>query len=221
MDFTPHLSQLRSNAIRAGEMIGGASLVVCLGNRPLLGCLVGAIPRPQLILGAATSEAEGLALVAALQPDLLIVSDRLEQGCGASLVVAVKQLGPRTRTLLLVGQEHRPSRILKAIAAGCDGVLLESRMGLGTELTAIRSVCEGGSYIDGSFSSRSSLPSLSVRETEVLSRMAKGETNATIALQLILSIDTVKSHIRNLMVKLQAQDRVHAVAIGLRLGLID
>ena len=152
----------------------------------------------------------------------MIVTDRLEKGCGASLVVAVKQ-DPQasTRTLMLVGPDHRPNRIGKAIAAGCDGVLLESRMGQGAELTAIRSVCEGGRYIDGSFNSRPSLPCLSMRETEVLNRLAMGETNGTIAMRLVLSIDTVKSHIRNLLVKLQAQDRAHAVAIALRLGLID
>jgi DNA-binding NarL/FixJ family response regulator len=222
MDFTPHLGQLRSNVIRAGEMMGSSTLVVCVRSRSLLACLIGLHPRPAQILGAATTETEGLGLVASLHPDLLVVTDRLEKGCGASLVVAVKQHHPAaTRTLMLVGPDHRPNRIRKAIAAGCDGVLLESRVGQGAELTAIRSVCEGGRYIDGSFNSRQSLPCLSTRETEVLNRLAMGETNGIIAMRLVLSIDTVKSHIRNLLVKLQAQDRAHAVAIALRRGLID
>lgn len=161
-------------------------------------------------------------LVKSLRPDLLIVTDRLEKGCGASLVVAVKQhQGGSIRTMMLVGPDHRLNRIRKAIASGCDAVLLESRMGRGAELTAIRSVCEGGRYIDGSFNTHLNLPCLSTRETEILNRLAMGETNGTIAMGLVLSINTVKSHIRNLLVKLQAQDRAHAVAIALRLGLID
>jgi DNA-binding NarL/FixJ family response regulator len=169
--------------------------------------------------------------VGALQPDLLFTSDRLEEGCGISLVVAVKRLHPHTRTLLLVSQEHRHGRLREAIEACCEGVLLESRIGLGSELTAIRSVCSGGIYIDHQIGAacrrghagghRHALQGLRSRETEVLQGVAKGERNSEIAERLIVSVDTVKTHMRNVLMKLQARDRTHAALIGVRLGLVD
>lgn len=231
MDFTPLLPQIRRNQARAGRLLGSARVVLCLGSRALMSFALGAAREAEQVLGAATTESEGLALVGALQPDLLFTSDRLEEGCGISLVVAVKRHHPRTRTLLLVSQEHRHGRLREAIEACCEGVLLESRIGLGSELTAIRSVCSGGIYIDrqiGTACRRGPaggppllVQPLSARETEVLQGVAKGEKNSEIAERLIVSIDTVKTHVRNVLMKLQARDRTHAALIGVRLGLVD
>jgi DNA-binding NarL/FixJ family response regulator len=231
VDFTPLLPQIRKNQARAGRLLGGSRVVLCLGSRALVSFVVGAAQEPERILGAATTESEGLALVGALRPDLLFTSDRLEQGCGISLVVAVKRHHPRTRTLLLVSQEHRHRRLQEAIEACCEGVLLESRMGLGSELTAIRSVCSGGIYIDRQIGAacrrgpvgghRHAVEALSARETEVLQGVVEGESNGEIAERLIVSVDTVKTHMRNVLMKLQARDRTHAALIGVRLGLVD
>ncbi len=231
MDFTPLLPQIRKNQARAGKLLGNARVVLCLGSRALVSFAVGAAREPEQILGAATTESEGLALVGSLRPDLLFASDRLEEGCGISLVVAVKRLHPQTRTLLLVSQEHRHGRLRQAIEACCEGVLLESRIGLGSELTAIRSVCSGGIYIDRQLGaacreglgspSRGLLHALSAREIEVLQRVVEGETNHQIAERLIISVDTVKTHMRNVLMKLQARDRAHAAVIGVQRGLVD
>ena len=231
MDFTPLLPQIRKNQARAGRLLGSARVVLCLGSRALMSFALGAAREAEQVLGAATTESEGLALVGALQPDLLFTSDRLEEGCGISLVVAVKRHHPRTRTLLLVSQEHRHRRLQEAIEACCEGVVLESRIGLGSELTAIRSVCSGGIYIDRQIGAacrrglaggpRHQLQALSSRETEVLQGVAKGEKNSEIAERLIVSIDTVKTHVRNVLMKLQARDRTHAALIGVHLGLVD
>jgi DNA-binding NarL/FixJ family response regulator len=223
VDFTPLLGQLRHNHACASELLGTFSMVLCLGSRALLSAVVGTAKRPEGILGAATTEAEGLALVDVHQPELLFASDRLEEGCGVSLVLAVKERHPHIRTLLMVSQEHRHGRLRKAIEASCDGVVVESRIGLGTELAAIRSVCSGGIWIDRHIGSASHQPlqALSVRETEVLQRVVRGESNGRIAAELFVSIDTIKTHVRNLLRKLQARDRAHAVAIGLHLGLVD
>jgi DNA-binding NarL/FixJ family response regulator len=215
------MRQVRDNTMRAAALIGDATTVLCLGHRPLLSFAVGTVPRPERILGAATTEAEGLALVESLRPDLLVVSDQLEEGCGVALVVAVKRRHPSIRTFLLVGRNHRPGRIQRAISVHCDAVVLESRIGDGSILTAIRAVCEGGTYVDGHFTRPGSQPCLSGRETDVLSRISEGDSNAQIGAHLFVSIDTVKTHIRNLLVKLQARSRAHAVAIGFRLGLLD
>jgi DNA-binding CsgD family transcriptional regulator len=61
---------------------------------------------------------------------------------------------------------------------------------------------------------------LSEREQQVLELTAQGLTNAEIGRKLLLSEETVKSHLRHLLAKLQARNRAHAVALGFRLGLI-
>ncbi len=231
MDFTPLLAQVRAYNLRTHDLLRGARVVLCLGSRAQISFLMGSVDAPELILGAATTEAEGLELVRTLQPDFLFTSDQLEAGCGIELVMAVKRRHSATRTLLMICQQPQRSRLQRAIEAGCDGVLLESQMGLGTGLAAIRTVCGGGIYIErelvelfrvaGCTETGSGVQRLTVRETEVLARLVTGESNSDIARQLVVSHDTVKTHISNLLSKLQARDRTHAAVIGLRLGLID
>ena len=64
-------------------------------------------------------------------------------------------------------------------------------------------------------------PPLTERELEVLHGMSNGRSNQEIGRQLFLSLDTVKTHARRLYSKLGAQDRAHAVALGLRQGLLS
>lgn len=63
-------------------------------------------------------------------------------------------------------------------------------------------------------------PAPSMREIEVLALVAEGNSNKQIGVRLFLSEETVKSHIRSLLSKLQAQNRAHAVALGYESGLI-
>jgi ATP/maltotriose-dependent transcriptional regulator MalT len=66
----------------------------------------------------------------------------------------------------------------------------------------------------------SAQPALSSRELDVLELVAQGLSNKEIAQRLVVAEDTVKSHIRNLLVKLVAKNRAHAVALGIAQGLI-
>jgi DNA-binding NarL/FixJ family response regulator len=89
-------------------------------------------------------------------------------------------------------------------------------------------VAEGGTYVDPrlrpallSRRSTEQLPTLSNREREVLDLLAQGLTGEGVAERLVLSSETVKTHIRNAMTKLEANTRVHAIAIALREGYIS
>lgn len=64
-------------------------------------------------------------------------------------------------------------------------------------------------------------PPLTERETEVLAHLARGETNAEIAAELFLGVETVRTHVGNLLAKLGARDRTQAVVIAYRTGLVD
>jgi DNA-binding NarL/FixJ family response regulator len=226
MDFTPFLAHWREQHALAGQLLADCSLVVCLGHRGLLLALSTGAPEGLRVVGAATTEAEGLRLVAKTKPRLLVASDQLEQGCGSSLVVEVKRRHPDVRTLLLVSRESRRARLRAVIEAGCEAVLAEARLGQGAAIDALRTLCGGGSYLDGRLRSgagplAASSPGLSPREVEVLHGVMQGESNEEIARRLYVSRQTIKTHMANVLRKLEARDRAHAVAIALHRGLVD
>ncbi len=229
MDFTPKLEQLRRNTGQIHHLLRDARLVACLGNRALLSLFVGALVGREQLVGAATSAAAGLALVERQQPSMVFLSDTLEQGSGVALVQEIKRRWPPIHTLLLITQEHRQSAIQSAIDAGCDGLLVESRLGLGSAMAALHAISGGGVYVDRSLSElfrqgpggAGPLEPLSERERDVLTLVARGDSNGEIGQQLFVTADTVKTHLRHLCRKLQARDRTHAAVLGLRWGLID
>jgi DNA-binding NarL/FixJ family response regulator len=210
----------------AANQLAKVSQVYCLGSRLLLSAVVRAAPRPEGILAAVTTEEEGLAKVVRHQPDLLVVSEGLERGCGVELTLRVKRDHPRTRVLLLVSRNASRSRAREAIAAGCDGVLRDAGLGAGGDLAAIRTICHGGQVIDRSLEDLwrqpvETVPRLSQREKQVMAAVARGYNNQEIARHLILSADTVKTHVSRVLVKLSARDRTHATVRALELGLLE
>jgi len=226
VDFTPYLPQLRTEHALAASQLAQVSQVYCLGSRLLLSAVVRAAPRPEGILGAVTTAEEGLIMVVRHQPDLLVVSEGLEQGCGVELTLQVKRDHPRTRVLLLVSRKASRSRAREAIAAGCDGVLRDAGLGAGGELAAIRTICHGGQVIDRSLEDlwrrpAETIPRLSQREKHVMAAVAMGYNNQEIATRLIVSVDTVKTHVSRVLVKLSARDRTHATVRALELGLLE
>ena len=158
-----------------------------------------------------------------------LCAERLAQGCGIELVRTVKQRHQTVRALLLVGGSRPQATTRRALEAGCDAILREEELARGTGCDALRAVSVGGIYIDrglnggGDQSSGSpgAIPCLSERERQVLTLVASGERNSSIALKLFLSIETVKTHLRHGMDKLQARDRAHAAVLAMQLGLID
>jgi len=92
-----------------------------------------------------------------------------------------------------------------------------------TTLHAVRSVAAGGTFIDPEVRARlMAQPSrerlLTVREREVLSRLAEGRSIEDIAAELVLSTETIRTHIRNAMGKLGTRTRAHAIVVALRRG---
>ena len=105
-------------------------------------------------------------------------------------------------------------------------------MGMGRATTMLETICRGGIVVDkalmtllraGNQSSggHDHLQSLSNRERDVLALLSRGNNNAEIAEQLMIAIDTVKSHVKNLLLKLGARGRTHAAVMALELGLVE
>jgi len=94
-------------------------------------------------------------------------------------------------------------------------------------LAAIERVKEGGSYVDPRLDrillsprATAHVPQLSPREREIMHLMAEGRTAEAIADEISVSVETVRTHVRNVIRKLQARNRVHAIAIALERGEI-
>lgn len=157
------------------------------------------------------------------RPDVTLMDLQMPGIGGLAAMSTILQEFPRARIIVLTtysGDIHA-SRALKL---GAVGYLLKSM--LRTELiTVIREIHAGQKRIPNEIAAQIAshvmLETLSDRELEVLRSVAKGNSNKVTADVLGIAEDTVKGHMRNVLTKLQANDRTHAVTIALKRGYLD
>ena len=230
MDITPQIPQLAVSRDQVHDLMGGSTTVACFGSRALLSLFVCAAPFPESVVGAVTTEAEALELIGRHRPTFLFATQHLEAGSGLSLVRSAHAQCPDLRTLLIL-QTPTAQLLQQALELGCNGVVVESQLAQGAMVDAIRAVIGGGIYADAlgvdalRATSRGDGPepleALSEREREVLQLLTRGYTNTDMAEALIVSAETIKSHVTNILGKLQAKDRTHAAVIGVRRGIVS
>jgi DNA-binding NarL/FixJ family response regulator len=178
------------------------------------------------VLGTAGTAAEGRRLVEELAPDVALVDIRLGEDDGIALTRRLLDDDQGRRIMLYTGSSDE-ELLFSGLDSGAQGYALKD--GSPRELVeALALVADGGNYVDprlrpALLSRRSTerLKSLSNREREILDLLAQGLTGEQVAEKLVLSAETVKTHIRNAMSKLEAHTRVHAIAIALREGYIS
>jgi DNA-binding NarL/FixJ family response regulator len=178
------------------------------------------------VVGTAGTAAEGRVLVEELHPDVSLVDIRLGEDSGIRLTGELVDGDPDRRIVLYTGSAD-VELLISGLDSGARGYALKD--GTPAELTAaLRIVAEGGTYVDprlhpALLSRRATQTQrvLSKREREIMDLLAQGLTGEQVAEQLFLSPETIKTHIRNAMNKLEATTRVHAIAIALRDGFIS
>jgi PAS domain S-box-containing protein len=168
---------------------------------------------------------EALAAIEALRPAIALLDVSMEPVNGIEVSRRAAQVAPETGVILYTG--HRDANLLgQALDAGARGfVLKEAPL---SELTrAMKAVAGGGTFVDAELSSVLAAPGsvkalspLTGRERQVLALVADGMTNDAAAAELGISPETVQSHVRNAMAKLEADSRTQAVATALRQQLI-
>jgi DNA-binding NarL/FixJ family response regulator len=177
------------------------------------------------VVGTAGTADEGRELIERLEPDVSLVDIRLGEDSGIDLTRHVLDVDSTRRVVLYTGSSD-VELLISGLDSGARGYALKE--GTPSELTAaLNTVAEGGTYVDprlrpALLSRRTTqrMPSLSKREREIMDLLSQGLTGEDVAERLFLSSETVKTHIRNAMSKLEAHTRVHAVAIALREGYI-
>lgn len=223
MDLTPQLPQLRRTHQQVLDLFAGDRVVLALGSRALLSTIASQLP-PEQVVGAATTARSILQVVERETPDLLILSDPLEDGSGLALVTTLKERWPRLRILLLVMGDPRAERLhncVKALRAGV-AVVSDRLIGSGTVMAAVQSLSVGARFLDSALTSPArTLPPLSEREKDVMRWQLAGLSNGEIAAQLQISPETVKSHLSNVFQKLGVRNRQQAALLVLQLGLLD
>lgn len=223
MDLTPQLPLMRSNHRLAWDLFEGDRIVLGLGCRALIAAIVSQRP-PEQIVGAATSEAVTWQLVERERPDLVMVSDALEEGCGLSLVSRLKQRWPELRLLLLVMGDGRSPRLQTCVDTLNDGVAVVSDrlIGTGSGMAALQSLRVGGRFLDPTIAKPAeAAPVLSEREKDVMRWLVAGHSNGQIASRLQISQETVKTHVSNVLIKLEVRNRQQAALRAIQLGLLN
>ena len=176
------------------------------------------------VVGTAATGREAIERVDMLVPDVVLLDLHLPDDDGVTVAGRVRARHPDVRIVIFTAGADA-AEIREASAAGVDGVLLKT-MPVGELIRAIRDVADGREVVDRDLVGTLSMPDaqgtvpLSERELEVLSLLAKGMSNKEVAAALFISRATVKTHIENLLRKLDANDRAAAVAEGFRRGLL-
>jgi DNA-binding NarL/FixJ family response regulator len=176
------------------------------------------------VVGVGDSAEQGYRLFEARRPDVAVIDVGLGEGSGLTLAERILTLAPGAGVLMYTGMTDRDS-IDHAARLGARGFALKAG-GPDELITAIRTVAAGGVYVDPAVASLlapSAVPAqvLTNREREILALLARGMTGEQAAAELFLSPETVRTHVRNAMRKLDARTRVHAVALALRLREIS
>lgn len=186
-----------------------------------LAMIVDAQPDMRIVAQAETAAA-AIDAFRALRPDVTLMDLRLPGANGTDALIAIRGEFPDARIIMLTTSDS-DGEIQRALRAGAAAYVLKS-MPKNELLDIIRSVHAGQRRIPSEVAARLAEhigdDDLTRRELEVLQLIAEGLRNKQIADRLLVSETTINFHIKNLVDKLQANDRTHAVVIALKRGLI-
>jgi two-component system, NarL family, response regulator len=156
------------------------------------------------------------------RPDITLMDLQMPEMEGVDAMLAIRSEFPEARIIVLTTY-NGDVRVLRALKAGARAYLLKGSMRKEL-LETIRAVHAGHKRIPPDVAVQladyAAEDALTTREIEVLQQIAGGNANKQIADQLAITEETVKGHVKNILSKLRANDRTHAVTIGLKRGII-
>jgi DNA-binding NarL/FixJ family response regulator len=157
------------------------------------------------------------------RPDITLMDLQMPEMSGIDVMSAIRREFPDARIIVLTTHAG-DVQISRAMKAGARGFLLKGLLRREL-LDTIRAVHAGqkrmSSEVAAEIAEHATDEALTPREVDVLRLVGSGNTNREIGTLLSLTEETVKSHIRNILAKLGANDRTHALAIGIKRGIIE
>lgn len=180
------------------------------------------------VTGEAGDAREAIEVVSRADPDVVLLDVNMPGISGIEAVDKIKKITAARVLMLTISKQDED--LFGSIAAGADGYLLKNAEP--DELRrAIKNVAEGKSVLSPEVTARvlkavsktQGYPyetQLSLREMEVLECLAQGKTSSQIAADLFITENTVKTHVRHILEKLEASNRAEAVSRAIQLGLI-
>jgi len=166
---------------------------------------------------------EALELFRTHRPDITLMDLQMPEMSGIDAIGAIRSEFPEARIVVLTTHAG-DVQVSRALKAGARAYLLKGLLRKEL-LETIRAVHAGhkrlSSEVAAEIAEHATDDLLSPREIDVLRLVARGNANKEIAAQLSLTEETVKSYLRSILAKLGANDRTHAVAIGLKRGIIE
>src|ERR1700752_1882587 len=187
-----------------------------------LSALIGDQTDMELVAEASTGR-EALDQFRKHRPDITLMDLQMPEMSGIDAISAIR--GEFPSALIIMLTTHAGDvQVSRALKAGARAYLLKGLLRKEL-LETIRAVYAGqkrvSTEIAAEIAEHATDDALTPREVDVLRLVARGNANKAIGAQLSLTEETVKSHIRSILAKLGANDRTHAVAIGLKRGIIE
>ena len=199
--------------------------VLCVDDHPLLREGIAALIGNQSdmeVVAEASNGREALDLFRTLRPEITLMDLQMPELSGIDAISAIRGEFPEARIIVLTTHAG-DVQISRALKAGARAYLLKGSVRKEL-LDTIRAVHAGqkrlSSEVAAEVAEHAIDDAVTPREADVLRLIASGNANKEIAAKLSLTEETVKSHIRHIMAKLGANDRTHAVTIGLKRGII-
>ena len=199
--------------------------ILTVDDHPLLREGIAALVSTQSdmkLVAEASNGREAIQLFRTMRPDVTLMDVQMPEIDGIEALIAIRSEFPNARVIVL-STYSGDVQAMRALKAGAQAYLLKGLLRQEL-LETIRDVHAGrrriGQEIAAQLADHVSDDALSAREIDVLRLIAGGNSNKLIASQLSISEDTVKGHVKNILSKLGASDRTHAVTIGLKRGII-
>jgi DNA-binding NarL/FixJ family response regulator len=200
--------------------------IMTVDDHPLLREGIAAVleDEPDMVLVAeATNGDDAIRSFRQHRPDVTLIDIQMPGMSGIDAMTAIRTEFPTARFIVLTTYQG-DVQALRALKAGASGYLLKSMLRKEL-LETIRIVDSGRRRIPpevaAELADHLADDALSEREMEILRQVASGNSNKLIASQLKISEATVKGHMKNILSKLGANDRTHAVTIAIKRGFID
>jgi len=176
------------------------------------------------VVGEAPDGETAVSLAERRRPDVIVMDLRMPGMDGIEATEEIMRRLPDAKVLIFTAYSER-ALLQRGLESGARGYILKEAPHE-TLLRAIEKVAAGETFVDPSLmaaltQTRGGTDVLTPREREILQLLADGMSNADVAGQLFISQETVKSHVRHILTKLEADTRTQAVAIALRDAMID